>query len=243
MEITTYKREEALSNETPIKNVQTPNRSAFVRCPFHAVSARRSDTGSNGFPVSILTRIERLRDSSTKYCPGLLTAIDLTRRTAFTSPGTAFRNTLPGYIVRPAEARDLRGCNDLCVRVHGHDRGGELRYATEHGTAVVAESDGRIVAYASEIAFFGHAVADTNRDLQALILAPPEFQAPGIPVPTRNVGLFRWCLEQGLRVAQPMTLMTVGLYNEPAGARPQTRKPRVSGGRVPRNCIWRPPPR
>jgi hypothetical protein len=26
------------------------------------------------------------------------------------------------------------------------------------------------------------------------------------------------CLENGLRVVQPMTLMTMGLYNEPAGA-------------------------
>jgi hypothetical protein len=37
-------------------------------------------------------------------------------------------------------------------------------------------------------------------------------------VPTRNSELFRWCLESGLRVVHPMTLMTVGLYNEPVGA-------------------------
>ena len=43
-------------------------------------------------------------------------------------------------------------------------------------------------------------------------------QGPGIFVPTRNAALFRWCLESGLRVVQPMTLMTIGLYNEPAGA-------------------------
>ena len=34
----------------------------------------------------------------------------------------------------------------------------------------------------------------------------------------RNTALFRWCLEQGLRVGQVMTLMSTGLYNEPAGA-------------------------
>jgi hypothetical protein len=28
----------------------------------------------------------------------------------------------------------------------------------------------------------------------------------------------RWCLGRGLRVTQPLTLMTMGLYNEPAGA-------------------------
>jgi GNAT superfamily N-acetyltransferase len=132
--------------------------------------------------------------------------------------GLAIRKPLPGYRVRPAQTGDLRVCNDLCQRVHGHDRGGEVKEAIEHGTAVVAESDGRIVAYASSIAFFGHAVAETNRDLQALIASATEFQGPGILVPTRNAGLFRWCLDNGLRVVQPMTLMTVGLYNEPAGA-------------------------
>ncbi len=27
-----------------------------------------------------------------------------------------------------------------------------------------------------------------------------------------------WCLDHGLRIVQLMTLMTLGLYNEPAGA-------------------------
>jgi hypothetical protein len=106
----------------------------------------------------------------------------------------------------------------LCFRIHGHDRGGELSDAIQQGTALVAESEGRVKAYASSIAFFGHAVSESNQDLQALIGSAPEFQGPGILVPTRNAGLFRWCLESGLRVVQPMTLMTTGLYNDPAGA-------------------------
>ena len=132
--------------------------------------------------------------------------------------GAAIQNTPLGYQVRAAEPSDLTTCNDLCVRVHGHDRGGELNDAIQQGTAMVAESEGRIKAYASSIAFFGHAVGEANRDLQSLIAAATEFQGPGILVPTRNTGLFRWCLESGLRVVQPMTLMTMGLYNEPAGA-------------------------
>jgi predicted N-acetyltransferase YhbS len=132
--------------------------------------------------------------------------------------GTAIQKTPLGYRVRPAEPSDLATCNDLCVRVHGHDRGGEVNDAIQQGTAVVAESEGRIRAYASSVAFFGHAVGEANRDLQALISAATEFQGPGILVPTRNAGLFRWCLESGLRVVQLMTLMTTGLYNEPAGA-------------------------
>jgi len=132
--------------------------------------------------------------------------------------GPTIQRTLPGYRVRPAQPSDLAACNELCVRVHGHDRGGELSDAIQHGTAVVAELEGRIKAYASSIAFFGHAVGDTNQDLQALVAAATEFQGPGILVPTRNAGLFRWCLACGLRVVQPMTLMTMGLYNEPDGA-------------------------
>jgi predicted N-acetyltransferase YhbS len=132
--------------------------------------------------------------------------------------GQPIRRPVPGYQVRPARQSDLLSCNDLCVGVHGHDRGGELSDAIRQGTAVVAEGDGQIRAYASSIAFSGHAVAETNRDLQALIASAAEFQGPGILVPTRNAELFRWCLEMGLRVVQSMTLMTVGLYNEPTGA-------------------------
>jgi ribosomal protein S18 acetylase RimI-like enzyme len=132
--------------------------------------------------------------------------------------GPAIRKTPPGYRVRPALAADLASCNDLCARVHGHDRGVELSDAIRQGTAVVGEAEGRITAYASALAFFGHAVAESNEDLQALIASAPEFHGPGILVPTRNTGLFCWSLAHGLRVMQPMTLMTVGLYNEPAGA-------------------------
>lgn len=132
--------------------------------------------------------------------------------------GPAIQKTIPGYHVRPARQSDLSTCNQLCLKIHGHDRGGELSDAIQQGSAVVAESDGVIKAYASSIAFSGHAVGVANQDLQALLAAAKEFQGPGILVPTRNAGLFRWCLENGLRVVQPMTLMTMGLYNEPAGA-------------------------
>lgn len=132
--------------------------------------------------------------------------------------GPAIKEALPGYRVRPAETGNLAACNELCVRVQGHNRGGELSGAIQHGTAVVAESRGHITAYASSLAFSGHAVGEANEDLKALIAAAASFQGPGILVPTRNAELFRWCLNKGLRVVQPMTLMTMGLYNEPVGA-------------------------
>ena len=132
--------------------------------------------------------------------------------------GPPLRKRIEGSSVRPVRASDVEHCNRLCMQVHGHDRAGELADSMKSGTAVVVERHERITGYTTVLAFFGHAVAETNLDLQALIASAEAFGGPGIIVPTRNSDLFRWCLENGLRVVQPMTLMTLGLYNEPAGA-------------------------
>jgi ribosomal protein S18 acetylase RimI-like enzyme len=122
-----------------------------------------------------------------------------------------------GYKVRPATTDDLTACDDLCCRVHGHDRSRELADDMAEGTARVVEHNGRITAYTSDLGFFGHSVAEENSGLCALIAAADEFAGPGFLLPTRNTELFRWCLHHGLQVVEPMTLMTIGLYNEPAG--------------------------
>jgi predicted N-acetyltransferase YhbS len=132
--------------------------------------------------------------------------------------GPALGLEVPGYAVRPAAERDLDACSRLCRRVHGHDRGQELREAIRKGAATLVEHDGRITGYATGIGFFDHAVGEGNQDLKALIGAASAFSGPGFLLPIRNGELFRWCLEQGLRVNQTMTLMSLGLYNEPAGA-------------------------
>jgi predicted N-acetyltransferase YhbS len=126
--------------------------------------------------------------------------------------------TMAGYAVRAAKEADAEACNALCARVHGASRAGELRQAIGGGAATVVERGERITGYATQIAFFGHAVAETNDDLEALIGAAQAFGGPGFLVPTRNTELLRWCLARGLRITQPMTLMSMGLYNEPAGA-------------------------
>ena len=61
-------------------------------------------------------------------------------------------------------------------------------------------------------------MGESNAELQALIGAASAYGGPGFLLPTRNTALFRWCLAHGLRVGQVMTLMSTGLYNEPAGA-------------------------
>ena len=125
--------------------------------------------------------------------------------------------SIQGHVVRPASEADIENCNRLCREVHGHDRSGELRDAIARGSATVVEHNECITGYATVIGFFGHAVGETNKDLKALIGAAKEFAGPGFLLPTRNGKLFRWCLNNGLRIAQPMTLMSKGLSNEPAG--------------------------
>jgi len=123
-----------------------------------------------------------------------------------------------GSHVRRAVEADLDACNRICTFVHGHDRAGETLDAIKLGTATVVEHEGRLTGYATDLGFIAHAVGETNRDLTALIGAASAFSGPGILVPLRNGALFQWCLGRGLRVVQVMTLMTIGLYNEPAGA-------------------------
>jgi len=132
--------------------------------------------------------------------------------------GKPLKVSIPGYAVRRATEADLETCNQLCFRTHGHDRGGELQDAIGRGAARVVEHLGAITAYASDVSFFGHAVAETNRGVEALIGAASGFPAGGFLLPTRNSELFRWCLQNRLRLIHQMTLMTTGLYNEPAGA-------------------------
>jgi len=132
--------------------------------------------------------------------------------------GRAIKKSYDGFSVRVAELSDLEACNAVAMRVHGHARGGELADAIRQGTATVVERGCRITGYASAVAFSGHAVAETNPDLQAIIAAADGFGGPGMLVPSRNSELFRWCLAHGLRVVEPMTLMSLGLYNEPKGA-------------------------
>ncbi|MEO8464380.1 MAG: GNAT family N-acetyltransferase [Gammaproteobacteria bacterium] len=132
--------------------------------------------------------------------------------------GQASPVTLPGYAIRAATADDVPACDRLCMRVHGHERNGELRDAVTQGTASVVERLGRITGYATRVGFMGHAVADTTDDLKALIGAAESIPGPGVLIPARNGELVRWCLARRMRITQTMTLMTTGLYNEPEGA-------------------------
>jgi hypothetical protein len=120
--------------------------------------------------------------------------------------------------VRPAVPADEDVCNSLSRQVHGFDRAAELTEAVSGGTALVVERGDRVTGYTTHLGFLGHTTTETNLDMQALLASVESFAGPGVLVPSRNSVLLRWCLQNGLRVTQPMTLMSAGLYSDPAGA-------------------------
>jgi GNAT superfamily N-acetyltransferase len=132
-----------------------------------------------------------------------------------TMQGEPIGESLAGHAVRPAEERDIEECSRLCAVAHGYDRAGELRDAVAQGMAQVVERDGQIAGYTTGVAFFGHSVAETNEALKALIAAAPEFGGPGFLLPARNIEVFNWCTQRGVRIVQLMTLMTQGDYQNP----------------------------
>jgi len=132
--------------------------------------------------------------------------------------GAAIGKSVSGRVVRAATAADIGACNELCLRVHGHTRNGEVADAVAGGLARVVQSGARITGYTTALDFSGHSVGESNDDLQALFGAAASFPGAGVLVPTRNSDLMRWCLGEKLRITQTLTLMSSGLYNEPNGS-------------------------
>jgi GNAT superfamily N-acetyltransferase len=138
--------------------------------------------------------------------------------------GTPRSGPPAGIEVRPLEENDLKGCEELCLRVHGFERTNELRDAMQSAvlSPFVVVRDGRISAYATTLTFFpaAYAVGETQDDLRGLILgALAAAEEPGsFLLPTRQADLFRWCLQEGLRVVKPMTYMAIGEYRKPSGS-------------------------
>jgi GNAT superfamily N-acetyltransferase len=126
-----------------------------------------------------------------------------------------------GVEVREMGADDVAACEELCVKVHGFSRAGDLRGKPPTFTSFVALRGGRVVAYASAPHFWplNHAVAETEGDMRALLSGASAWceQPLSFLVPTRQAGLFRWLLGEGMRVVKPATMMTMGDYVEPRG--------------------------
>lgn len=127
-----------------------------------------------------------------------------------------------GYEVRPMRDDDRGAAAELCEKVHGFSREGELKGLAPALRPFVALRGGRLTAYASAPNSWalGHAVAEGDEDMRALLAgaAAQTGEPLSFLLPTRQAGLFRWCLGEGMRVVKTMTLMVTGEYTEPRGA-------------------------
>jgi len=146
-----------------------------------------------------------------------------TREPISTMQGKPIQAAIPGRTVRTATIDDVDYCNDICQQIHGHDRNGEIIDSIKQGSAKVVIHLGKIITgYTCGLDFFNHSVGMTNDDLKALIASVAtddgNYGGSGILISTRNTQLFHWSLNNGLRLVQQLLLMTVGMYNEPAGS-------------------------
>ena len=126
-----------------------------------------------------------------------------------------------GVEVRPLAEGDLEACGALCESVHGFPRTGSLRDALHAAGGFVAVRDGRITAYASNVAYWqmNHGVAESDDDMTALLLgAAAAIDDPIVFLVPLRSPLFPWALGEGLRLVKPMNLMARGEYNDPNGS-------------------------
>ena len=136
--------------------------------------------------------------------------------------GTIKGDMSAGVEVRMLVEDDYPCCAELCRRVHGFDRTNEMRNLPPGLPSFVAIREGKLTAYASAPHFWAlnHAVAQTEDDMRALLSGVGRLEE-GKPVsmllPIRQSELFRWLLQQGLRVVKPMNLMSTGEYIKPRG--------------------------
>jgi len=125
-----------------------------------------------------------------------------------------------GFEVRPMASEDVSECEALCEKVCGCDRTSEIKDALNNYSPLVACQQGRIVAYTCAVSALGHSVAQTEADMQALLLGAAAYSSEELlsfHLPLRYAHLFRWCLQEGLRALKPMAVMAVGEYQSPQG--------------------------
>jgi predicted N-acetyltransferase YhbS len=129
---------------------------------------------------------------------------------------------IAGAKVRRLSEADIDTCETIARNVHGYGRSGELRDALRFLNPFVVERDGRVHGYLTMPTFWpaNHGVAETEEDMRALIVGAAALgeEPLSLILPTRQAELFRWCLSQHFRAVKPMTLMTIGAYQESKGA-------------------------
>jgi predicted N-acetyltransferase YhbS len=122
--------------------------------------------------------------------------------------------------IRPLSAADLEGVRALSEAAYGFSRAGDAERLLAGGIpGFVRERDGRMVGYRI-VSLFGHAGAETEDDLLALIAHSARHAPPPMAVflcPLHRSGLFRRALEAGHRTLKQLSYMSYGTYAEPPG--------------------------
>jgi hypothetical protein len=132
--------------------------------------------------------------------------------------GLALNNKFAGYDVRPAGEADVAACNLLCRRVHGFDRGAELRRSDQRADYNRCRAPGPHHRVCDRPRFLCPCRRRDKPRLEIADCRSAGDSRTGISAPTRNHEFFAWCLDSGLKLVMQMTLMSIGLYNKPAGA-------------------------
>jgi len=145
-----------------------------------------------------------------------------TRESLVVFSGTPRTDPPPHWQIRPMTMSDIAACESLHETVQGYTRTNELHDALTTGTPIVALRDGRVRAYMAVPTSWpsNHGVAETEEDMQALLLGVPKITKQQISflMPARHAAQFRWCLKESFRAMRPKTLMTIGEYREPQGS-------------------------
>jgi predicted N-acetyltransferase YhbS len=124
---------------------------------------------------------------------------------------------LAGDTVRTAKESDLDVCREISKEFFGYDRSTEILDAIRKTKASVVVRNGAVRGYTTGLSLTGHSVAATNDDLMALIASTGKKQVNFL-LPTQNSPLLGWCMENGLQLAMPVSLLTFGTCEVPTGA-------------------------
>ncbi|GJL77831.1 MAG: N-acetyltransferase [Nitrospinaceae bacterium] len=126
-----------------------------------------------------------------------------------------------GFNVKPLTIREVKRCAKICAEVFGFERTQEIETAVKYFSPFGVIRGNDLTAYASSMTsrMTNHCVAKTDEDMKALILGIGKLTSESFSflLPVRHSDLFRWCLKEGFRVLKPLTIMSLGHYDEPQG--------------------------
>ncbi|WP_332864436.1 GNAT family N-acetyltransferase [Pannus brasiliensis] len=158
-------------------------------------------------------------------------ALNTTSLSLYTSVGFAWRDSAASLeitpaidddpSIRPLTGEDIGAIEDLSSRTYGFSRSNDAKQLLVAGIPGFArEKNGRIVGYLIS-SLFGHASAETNEDLLALIAHSGRHVPRELAVcicPLSNPHLYRSALAAGHRTTRVLSYMSYGEFTAPSGA-------------------------